>query len=56
MAEIKKLTKLLVTLDIGKITLGKYTFFIISALNNTEFIPALIALVKKVQGIIPEIK
>ncbi len=54
--EIKKLTRQLVTEDIGRIILGKYTFLIILALNNTEFNPILIELVKKVHGIIPVIK
>lgn len=37
--EIKKLTRPLAATDIGKISLGKYTFFIIPALVLTLMIP-----------------
>ena len=54
--EIKKLTNPLKTCEINKISLGKYTFFIIPAFALIEVVPALTVVKKKVQGIKPVIK
>ena len=54
--EIKKLTSPLVTIEIGKISLGKYTFFKIFPLAITVLAPCVITIVKKFQGINAHIK
>ena len=48
-----KLTNPLVIIDIGKITLGKYTFLIIAPLISIEFVPWAIDVVNQVHGRIP---
>ena len=49
--EITKFTAPLVTTEIGRISLGKYTFFIISAFPITVKAAYVIAVVKYVHGI-----
>ena len=53
---IKKLTSPLNVADIGKISLGKYTFLITPALFLILPIPSPITVVKKFHGITPQIK
>ena len=53
---IKKFTKPLIATDIGRISLGKYTFFNIFAFAITTAAPCVIPVVKKVQGIKAVIK
>ena len=53
--EIKKLTKPLVVIDMGIISLGKYTFFIIPPFIKMVLVPCVITVVKNVHGIIPVI-
>ena len=54
--EIKKLTNPLVTTDIGNISRGKYTFLIKLLLFVMQVVPWDITVVKKFQGMIPQIK
>ena len=54
--EIIKFTSPLNTCEINKISLGKYTFFIIPAFALIEVVPALTVVKKKVQGIKPVIR
>ena len=51
---IKKLTASLVTTDIGIISLGKYTFFIIFPFSTNENADLFIAVAKKFHGIKPQ--
>ena len=53
---IKKLIKLLVTFEIGNISLGKYTFLTIPPLLTTQAAHCKIVLLKYVQGINATIK
>ena len=52
----KKLIIPLVTTEIGKISLGKYTFLIIPAFAKIQDVPWLIAVINHVHGSIPIIK
>ena len=45
--EIRKFIAPLITLDIGKISLGKYTFFTILSFIITLSVPAVTVVVKK---------
>ena len=54
--DIKKLIIPDVTIDIGNISLGKYTFFIKSPFIVIQLAPFIIAVVNQVHGIIPHIK
>ena len=51
--EIKKFTNPLVATEIGKISLGKYTFLMIPAFPNIVKVPCDITVVKKFHGKIP---
>ena len=53
MVDITKLTAALVTTEIGKISLGKYTFFTILALAIITPVDCVTIVVKNVQGIKP---
>ena len=54
--EMIKFTKLLPTIEIGKISLGKYTFLIILPFCSTVVVPWLMVVTKKFHGKIPIIK
>ena len=54
--DIRKLIRPLVTIDIGNISLGKYTFLIKLALFVIQVVPCKTTLVNQVQGIMPQIK
>ena len=54
--DIKKFTPSLVTIEIGNISLGKYTFFMIFPLSITEAAPLRITDEKYCQGISPQHK
>ena len=49
-----KFTRLESRMVIGKISLGKYTFLMREELLDNALVPALTALLKKVQGMSPE--
>ena len=53
---IKKLTIPDVTMEIGNISLGKYTFCIKLAFNLIQLVPPEIEVINHVHGIIPQIK
>src|SRR5574344_2663229 len=54
--EIKKLTNPLVTIDMGNISLGKYTFLIMPLLTIIVLVPFLITVVNQFHGKIPIIR